>query len=286
MAVYEQAFKPYTGVRTPTWSRFSIIARHAYADLFKGKIFTAAFAVCFVYPFICAIVIYLHHNPTAISALDIPIRRLIPINGQFFRVFLMTQCALGYFLNLFIGPTLVSRDLSNNALPLYLSRPFSRAEYVFGKMSVSMILLSLITWVPGFLLYGLQITLEGPGWLWSNLFILVAIFVVSWAWILTLSLLGPAVSAWVKWAVVARGALFGLFFIPQAAGAIFNEIFRTQWGNVFNLWEVLKVVARGLFHQSLDGYLPVWAAWASLLTFCVVCLLMIVRKVRAYEVIR
>jgi hypothetical protein len=52
-------------------------------------------------------------------------------------------------LALLIGPQQVSRDLTNNALPLYLCRPFNRTEYVVGKMSIVIILLSTITWVPG-----------------------------------------------------------------------------------------------------------------------------------------
>ena len=40
----------------------------------------------------------------------------------------------------FIGPGQVSPDLANNALPLYLARPFSRVEYVLGKMSVLLVL--------------------------------------------------------------------------------------------------------------------------------------------------
>ena len=56
---------------------------------------------------------------------------------------------LALFLAAFVGPGQVSPDLANNALSLYLARPFSRAEYVLGKMSVLVILLSLMTWVPG-----------------------------------------------------------------------------------------------------------------------------------------
>ena len=62
---------------------------------------------------------------------------------------------------LLVGPPLVSRDLRNNALPLYLCRPFSRTEYVMGKMSVMLILLSAITWVPQLLLFLFQSYLRG-----------------------------------------------------------------------------------------------------------------------------
>ena len=72
---------------------------------------------------------------------------------------------------LLIGPPLVARDLRNNALPLYLCRPFSRTEYVMGKMSVILILLSMITWMPQLLLFLFQSYLQGFAWFKANLWI-------------------------------------------------------------------------------------------------------------------
>ena len=77
--------------------------------------------------------------------------RLISINVTFFMSLLGWQSMLALFLASFIGPGQVSPDLANNALSLYLARPFSRVEYVLGKMSVLVILMSLMTWVPGLL---------------------------------------------------------------------------------------------------------------------------------------
>jgi len=36
MAVHELAYKPYAGPLTPAWSRFLIIPRHAYRDVFAS----------------------------------------------------------------------------------------------------------------------------------------------------------------------------------------------------------------------------------------------------------
>ena len=72
---------------------------------------------------------------------------------------------LALFLAAFIGPGQVSPDLANNALSLYLARPFSRVEYVLGKMSVLLMLMSLMTWVPGLLLFALEGYLEGWQWM-------------------------------------------------------------------------------------------------------------------------
>src|SRR6188474_924633 len=194
MAVYEQTYKPYKGKLTPDWSRFLIIPRHTLRGVFNSKLFTAFYVICFIPLLVEAVLIYLHHNVTALAIMNLNARQLIPIDGSFFQTFVTIQGSFAFFVALLVGPPLVSRDLRNNALPLYLCRPFSRAEYVAGKMSVVLILLSAMTWVPQLLLFLFQSYLEGGRWLIDNLWIASAIFIGSFVWILLLALLTQAIS--------------------------------------------------------------------------------------------
>jgi len=291
MAVYEHTYQPYAGRLTPLWSRFLVIPQHAYRAVFQSKLFTGLFAICFVCPLIMAIIIYLHHNVNALALFRIQSADIVPINGSFFRVFLMIQSSFAFLLTILVGPALVSRDLTNNALPLYLCRPFSRAEYVLGKASVLIILLSLITWVPGLLLFIFQSYLEGFGWLTANLWIANAVFVGSVLWIVLLTLFSLALSAWIKWRVAASGALFALLTIPMAIASLISELFRTPWSHLFNPSMLLKFVTDDLFfYDSSSDFdpwmvLPVWAAWIGLAGFVALSLWLLSRKVRAYEVI-
>jgi len=228
MAVYEVTYKPYLGKLTPDWSRFLVIPRHAFRDVFKSKIFTAFFVVCFIPLLVEAILIYLHHNVNALAILKVNVRELLPIDASFFRTFVSLQASFAFLVVLLVGPPLVARDLRNNALPLYLCRPFTRTEYVAGKMSVLLILLSLITWIPQLLLFCFQAYLEGAGWFFNNLGLAGAIFISSMVWIMIPAFLSQAISSLVKWRVVASGALLGLFFIPSVFGEVVNQILRTR----------------------------------------------------------
>ena len=306
MAVYEQSYKPYTGRMTPEWSRFLIIPRHAYRGVFNSKLFIAFFAVCFLPLLVEAILIYLRHNFGAIAAMSINVRELIPVDAFFFEVFVNIQMGFAFLMALLIGPPLVSRDLRNNALPLYLCRPFSRTEYVMGKMSVLLILLSIITWVPQLLLFLFQSYLEGFAWFKANLSIAFAIVMSSLVWILLLALLSQAISALVKWRVVASGALVGLFLIPSVFGAFINEVFSTRIGNLVSLSALIRNVTAGLFGtfdrlteirrvRDFDGTIlreivlyepPLWSSWTMLFLLCVACLALLSWKVKAYEVVR
>jgi ABC-2 type transport system permease protein len=301
MAVYEVTYKPYLGKLTPEWSRFLVIPRHAFRDVFKSKLFTAFFVVCFVPILVEAILIYLHHNVNALAIMKVNVRELIPIDASFFRTFVSLQASMAFLVTLLVGPPLVAKDLRNNALPLYLCRPFTRTEYVAGKMSVLLILLSLITWIPQLLLFCFQAYLEGAGWFVNNLSLLGAIFISSMVWILIPSLISQAISSLVKWRVVASGALLGLFFIPSVFGEVVNQILRTRWGSLISISALLNNVTAGLFglfestystFRGLDGDSvvisepPLWVCWFMLFLICMACLALLSRKVKAYEVVR
>ena len=303
MAVYEQNYRNYSGTLTPEWSRFLIIPRHAFRDVFKSKLFTAFFAICFIPLLVEAVLIYLHHNVNALAILEVNVRELLPIDASFFQAFVNVQNSFAFFVALLVGPPLVSRDLRNNALPLYLCRPFSRTEYVAGKMSVLLILLSAITWVPQLLLFLFQSYLGGFQWFVDNLWIASAIFLGSVVWILLLALLTQAISALVKWRVIASGALLGLFFIPSVFAEVVNVLFQTRWAHIISLSALMKNVSAGLFGTfertttfvtdfddvTVKGVVlsepPLWASWAALFIVCAICLAVLSRRVKAYEVV-
>jgi len=304
MAVLERSYKRYAGALTPEWSRFLIIPRHAFRDVFRSKLFTGLYALSFMPPLVFAILIYLRHNTEELEIMMISVVNVLPIDATFFLTFVEIQGWVGFFLALLVGPQQVARDLTNNGLPLYLCRPFSRSEYVVGKMSIVILLLSSITWVPGLILFGLQSYLEGWSWFSQNIPIASAIFLGSLVRIILLALLTQTISAWVKWRLAASAGLIGLFFIPSVFAAILNEMLATRWGNLLSLGSLIRNVSAGLFGtfvqqagqvQRMRGGVivetvmvepPLWASWLILFLICALCLWLLSRKVKAYEVVK
>lgn len=309
MAVYEHLYSAYEGEPHNALSRFLVIPRYALREVFKSKLLTTFFILCFIYPLVATILVYLHHNVNALALLQINVRELLPIDASFFQTFIEVQGAFAFILTVLVAPPLISRDLANNALPLYLCRPLSRTEYVLGKMTVIAFLLSCITWMPGLLLFVFQASLGGVGWLWANLWMIGAIVLGSAVWIVLLSLIALAISSLVKWRVVASGAMLGLFFVPSALGEIINQLFLTRFGALISLWATINSVWAGLFglfeRQSgriqgtisnpiYDGQFvdivllepPLWASWLVVAVVCSVCVWLLAKKVRAYEVIK
>jgi ABC-2 type transport system permease protein len=254
-----------------------------------------SFVVMCLFPFLAeAVAIYVANSEAARALLRIsggpdPMRR------EFFAGALTVQGTLAFVLTAWVAPVLVSPDLVNGALPLYLSRPFSRAEYLLGKALALFALLSVVTWVPGLVLFALQSGLAESGWFWSNLRVAGAILLGSWIWIAVLTLLGLSLSAWIRWRLVASTALFGVFFMGSAFGEVWREVLRDPWGRLANLPYLIGVVWLDLFgivtrpeaarEARVIGGLPTWAAWAGLLATCALCLWLLDKRLRAREVV-
>jgi ABC-2 type transport system permease protein len=300
VAVYKKTYRPYDGPLTATWKRFLIIPRYAFEDLHRSRFLTVFYIATFAYPLIAALVIYIEHDLDALKLLNLSsAASLIGIDAGFFMSFLGWQSMLAWFLAAFIGPGQVSPDLVNNALSLYLARPFSRAEYVLGKFSVLAVLMSLMTWVPGLLLFALQGYLEGVGWMAQHARIAMGLFFGAWIWILVASMLALALSAWVKWRPAAGALMFGIFWVAAGFGNAINQVEGTRWGMLLSLPNVIGTIWVRLFegqHPVSNGgvffrldqsaVIPVWTCWAALFALGLACLYMLSRKIRGAEVVR
>jgi ABC-2 type transport system permease protein len=285
MAVYRRNYKPYAGVLTPTWSRSLVLFRYSRRRLFQSKFLTGLYVVCFFFPLACLLMIYLAHSASFLQEMGVP-AGVVSIDNKFFFNFVSVQGVFAFLLTAFTGPGLISPDLANGALPLYFCRPFSRAEYVIGKSSVLAILLSQITWVPGLILFVMQASLAGPSWTWNHLWIAGSVIVSSLIWIAILSLLSMALSAWVKWRIVAGALLLGVMFFGAGFAQAINAVMRTDSGQFFNVAYLMGTVWNALFRVDTVHAIPVAEAWTALLVYCLICLGLLMRKVRAYEVVR
>jgi ABC-2 type transport system permease protein len=286
MAVYRRNYTSYSGPLTPSWSRCLVLFRYSRRNLFRSKLQTGFFVLCFFYPLLCLLTIYLAHNLSFLERFGSAGTQFIRIDNNFFFYFMNVQGVLAFLLTAFTGPGLISPDLANGALPLYFCRPFSRAEYVLGKASVLVILLSQITWIPGFVLFAVQSSLAGSAWTSAHLWILGSLVISSLTWIAILSLLAMALSAWVKWRIVAGALLLAVLFLGAGFAQAVNAVMRTQLGYFLNIVYLMSTVWNGLFRIATARAISSAEAWIALLAYCGICLGLLVRKVRAYEVIK
>lgn len=293
MAVYKRRYNPYHGPLTPERPRFLVLTRYALAELFRSRVFVLLFVLALVPILFFAIYIFLVNSSAIQMVVQLRATGGFEVESRFFFVLIMLQTQLAFLLSCWVCPTLVAGDLVNGALPLFLSRPFTRPEYVLGKCAAIALLLSVVTWVPGLILFSLQAGLAKGGWLWTHLWMVVPIVCGSAVWILMLSLISLAVSAWVRLRIVATGVIFCAFLVPAGLGAIFNTIMNTYWGNLLNFSQLFSLIlVRGFRMESELGrpvgleQVPLSAAWIMMILACVVSLSILNARLRAREVVR
>jgi ABC-type transport system involved in multi-copper enzyme maturation permease subunit len=290
MAVYKRNYTAYTGALTPVGTRVLVLARYAFEEAWSSKITVGLFIFCLVPCIVSLLLIYLADNPLARALIGGHGRETLEIGATFFLKVLQTQSWLALIMASWIAPRLITFDLADNALPILLSHPISRFGYVFGKFIALFGSLSLITWIPCLLLFAYQGYSSSQPWAMSNLQIATGLLAGSVIWITFLSVLGLALSSWVKWRVVATGVIFAAVFVPAGVGAIVSAVLRTKWGLLLNV----PVMMSNLWQRLLGApvsiserfSVPTPAIAVMLSLACLVCFGMLNKRIRAREVVR
>ena len=148
MAVYKRGYQRYAGPRTGGWTRLFVLPRFAWRRLLEQRLVVILLVASLFWPLACAVFIYLANHAELLPGLGPAALDFLKIDEQFFVVFMNAQSVFAIILSAFAGPSLIAPDLANGALPLYFSRPLSRAEYVVARLLVLLGVLSAVTWIP------------------------------------------------------------------------------------------------------------------------------------------
>jgi ABC-type transport system involved in multi-copper enzyme maturation permease subunit len=289
MSVFNHDYRPYEGRLTPLGSRPLVLARYALHEAWSSKISIGLFVLSLLPCLVELVIIYVADNPVA-RALISRGGPALAINERFFLNVLETQCWFALVLAAWIAPRLVSFDLGDNALPILLSHPISRFTYLLGKFIALAVSLSYVTWIPCLMLFVYQCYASQEPWAIAHLSLGIGIFAGAAVWIVLLSMVGLAVSSWVKWRVIATGAIFAVVFVPAGVGGIASAILRTRWGLLLNL----PVVMSELWQRMLGAptfmnprmELPTFAMVTVLVIACLGCIAVLNARIRAREVVR
>jgi ABC-2 type transport system permease protein len=271
---------------TGRWTRFLVLPRYAWRNLYQQRLVLLLTTVAFVWPLLCGAFVYLTNQVDLLQGLDQEFLDFIRVDGRFFSIFMYVQGGFAVFLAALAGPGLVAPDLANNALPLYFSRPLTRWSYALARLTVIVGMLSVVTWIPGLLLFGLQVGMAGGWWFVSNWTLGAGVVAGFLVWLLILGLVAIASSAYVKWRVVAGAVSLAVFFILSGVSEMIDLVFRVTWGHVLDpAWAVNRVWCALLGVTPPEGP-GVGPSVVTLAAFVLLLVLVIERKLRPVEVIR
>ena len=172
MPIHDQGYRRYRGTRVPRGRTWAVITTAGIRTMFGKRAFLALLLLSWL-PFVVRTVqIY--------ASVNFPQMAFIAPTVETFRQFLSQQDAFVFFVTVYAGAGLIANDRRANALQIYLSRPLSRAEYVFGKLAILMTFLLMITWLPAVVLLLVQVSFSGSfDFLRANLHLVPAITVFT-----------------------------------------------------------------------------------------------------------
>ena len=292
MPVYENKYQTWEGSPKSPWNRLLVFPRYSYMQL-KGQRFVYMLFALGWFPFLLFLVyIYLRVNVKLVESLRIPVNQLPPVNAQFFFVFLVVQLPFLLFFTLIIGPALISRDIRHKALPMILSKPIGRWEYLLGKYMVLFILLSVFTWFQGSMLFISQsaVAPKISPWralFWSeNLFILPKIILFSFVVITSLNLLVMMFSSLTNNHRFATAAVIMYIIGGIIIGGISSQIFRSAKWMILSLATSVMSIGYWMFRLKNETGIPPGLAWISILVVWAFCLLILSSRIKGFQLYR
>jgi ABC-2 type transport system permease protein len=172
MPIHDQGYRRYGGSKAPLGQGWTVIARAGIRTMFAKRAFLGLLLLSWFPFFVRAVQFY--------AAANLPQAALLAPTAETFRQFLGQQETFVFFVTVYVGAGLIANDRRANALQIYLSKPLTRAEYVFGKMAILVTFLLLVTWVPAIVLLIVQMSFAGNfTFLRNNLFLFPAITVFA-----------------------------------------------------------------------------------------------------------
>jgi ABC-2 type transport system permease protein len=285
MAVYKRGYERYQGPLTGRVSRLLVVPRFAWHRMLQQRHVVALLIAAMFWPLGCAGFIYASNHAELLAGVSPGLVRFLRIESGFFLVFMNTQSVFAVVLSAFAGPSLIAPDLSNGALPLYFSRPVSRVDYVLSRMLVLVGLLSVVTWIPGILLFCMQSGMAGWTWFAENWHFGLGLFLGFVLWILLVSLVALASSAYVRWRVVAGALVIGFFFVLTGAAELVNAVLRASWASVFNPSHAMNQIWHSLLGAEPADGPGATACWLAVGVLVTLLVAVLERKLRPVEVV-
>lgn len=285
MAVYKRGYHRYQGMLEGRWTRFMVLPRFAWQRLLHQRMVLLLLVVAMIWPLLCAAFIYFSNHGEILKQFSQSFQSFLQVNGNFFLVFMNVQGVFAVFLAALAGPGLIAPDLANNALPLYFSRPLARIDYSIARLTTLLGLLSLITWVPGLLIFAMQASMAEESWLAANWKLSMGIVAGFCIWILLVSLVALASSAFARIRIVAGGIVLGFFFILSGASIMINGVFRATWGYAINPSWATRRIWYALLNMEAPTGPSVQACGLTLSIILLLLILILERKIRPVEVV-
>jgi ABC-type transport system involved in multi-copper enzyme maturation permease subunit len=285
----------WAGRQTSPWHACTAMVRVALLQVFRRKSYWIVLALGLLNFLVAWSVIY------AVTQFKIPgdgQRELLKAFGfdlnpesgveSGYIMFMQRQSLIVTILLAFSGSLLIGADFRQGALPFYLSRRIDRRHYILGKLLAIAAVVSLLTVVPALVLYieyGM-FTSSVEYWTsqWRTVVSILSFGVVQ---CVVLGILLVTLSAYLQRTAPIAITWTSAFIMLRTMSGQLRDATENEYWNLLDPWRSMRYVGRLCFGSPLEGIEAPLAWWslAVLGTACTIALLLLVRRVRAVDVV-
>ena len=259
-----------------------------------SRLFIAFLVACCLPGLALLVLVFVRHNTAGselLEFLDAVLSRFVPLSTWLVDATRAPSLVVSFLVVLVAGPGLVAPDVHRSAMPLYLSRPLRKADYVLGKLLPLLTLSMMVGWLPGVLVFVAQSSFLGFDWMLQHIRFPLALGAACLVWTACLGTIALAVSAWVRWRPAATLGFLGVYYVSAVVGGVFGQVVGdagAQWmGSLLSLSDAIDTVDHWLHGGSsilTQPPLPVPAACGVLAASAALAALVLLRRVRATDV--
>jgi len=276
--IHDQGYRRYGGVRAAPGRAWSVIARAGIRTMLARRLFLGLLLASWVQFFVRAVLIYL--------STSVPQASFLAPDARSYRQFLEIQEVFMFFVAVYAGAGLIANDRRANALQIYLSKPLTRVEYVFGKLAVLVAFLLLVTWVPAIALLFVQIMFSGSfQFVLDNAFLFPAITLFSFIQVSAVAMAMLALSSLSNSSRFVGILYAALIFFSQAIYGVMLLITRNSGLAWLSMPSNLAQIGDAIFGLPLRYRMPVPVALLAVAALVGASIYILERRVRGVEVV-
>ncbi len=294
-------YRPWTGTFRGPWATVWPIARVALGMLFRRWLFWVLYGlslmIFLLFFFVQYFLAYAESQVTPGKGQFNP-RDLISFlrvfldldgSGKTYRSFLEYQGYMVMIVLAFAGSIIVGNDLHYGSLPFYLSKPLSRRHYLLGKAIAIAIFINLMTTLPAVLLFIQYGLLDSWNYFFERGYLFFGILGYGAVLTVCLSLLLLASAMWLRRTVplIMMWTTLFLFCRLLARALVVGLRFDPRW-RLIDLWNDMYLLGNGCLRMEPPAVLyqpPIFEAALVLGGVILICLLYLIKRIRAVEII-
>ena len=278
MPIHDQGYRRYGGEKARTGTAWMVITRAGIRAMFARRAFLGLLLIAWFPFFVRAVQIY--------AAANLPQAAFLAPTPETFRQFLDQQQTFVFFVTVYVGAGLIANDRRANALQIYLSKPLTRAEYIFGKLAILMVFLALVTWLPAIVLLVVQISFAGNFTFFkNNIFLFPAITVFAFLQITLASATILALSSLSKSSRYVAILYAAVIFFTQAIYGVMYAVTRSSAMSWMSFSANLAEIGDVIFRQPVKYDTPWPVALVAIVGLIALSGVILERRVRGVEVV-